>query len=128
MKEVDDYRADPRNQIAAFTNDFIEAFWKSVKAEAIGQDKYWEINRALSEAIKKNVTIIGASYRIAREYQQKMKPEQLKDYVQHSIARGFADEIFKSDKVAIQSFPDYQRQETEYRVSIPFIFLKDLIK
>jgi len=121
VKFVYNYKAEASNQKAAFLNDFIGAFWENVKFKDADLYKhYTEINRALADAIEKNILLAGASYHVDLSG-PKLRPE----YIQENLAGRLMNEVVKSDKIPIRCFEDLKSREEIYQCTIPIIFLKE---
>lgn len=127
MREVSMLAAIPNELIARFENDFIKEFWDSLSPDQLItlKDTYYEINRALSNAIEKNIKCIGQEYCISLDTIRAMKNDEMhKHYALDHISRSIAAELLKNDDMGIEIFDDWSDRTRKYRFHVPFITLK----
>lgn len=123
MKILDhDYRAEPRNQMAALKNDIIAEFWKNVPLAYTSELRKasYELNRAICEAVDKNIEIVGARVVVSKDFSGRED-----SFVHFQLGKILVEEILKSNKIAINKWESYKERTTEYTVQVPIIVFKD---
>lgn len=122
-----DYKGRAEDSIAGFAVEFYKIFWDSLPIEARLklQNSYHEVNRALGETIKKRVQILGAKYQVSLEMTKQFGEEKADQEALYKLGKILADELLKSEQIAVSKGKDWRLPVTEYEVSIPFIIVNE---
>ncbi len=128
MKIIDNYKGHADNQIAAFKNEFIQAFWKSpsmatIAPKLVETEGYFTLNRAMSDAIDKMVYIVQASYTMPRDAHIRLN-DHAQDIVFSQLTRLVADQILQADKIPVELYTSTNYGDKTYRLTLPVIVMK----
>lgn len=115
--------------VSKFKNEIMDAIWGVLGVELknslsspdnpFGLEKYFQINRQLSDTIDRFVGKLGASYTIdARNLQP-----GIEEYIHDKLTHMIADELMKSDFVAVQELGGDYACEKYFHVEVPFLKL-----
>lgn len=111
-------------QVAAFTNKVIQRFWQvtKLKYDIKDRDVYYEINRAIHDAIRELVVKTSVSHMISREFCRRSADEGL-DISKHYLANKIANFLINSDRIPIEKREDFNGTIV-YTLELPIIALE----
>lgn len=122
MKIIENYTAQSSNQLSKLVNDIIREFWndEKIKSTLKNRQEYYSINRAINDAILKNIEILNVRKTIDYGIYLKDKP-RMEAYTKHEMANKIANMIVESPFFPIRKFEHFTNPEVIFETSIPFI-------
>lgn len=117
------YDMSHRDIIAELVNKTVEGFWGSMSVEntVALRDRYYELNRAIANALEVQLVALVAEYTLDDELVRVYKGEDAVKLVKHELARKLAHELVESTRVPLTCVVSQFNRERRYRIVAPII-------
>ena len=109
--------------IANFKIRFTKNFWNNIHPNYLlrFKENYYEINRALGEALDGCILILGNEKIIEGS---SLTVDGIEGFVLNSLCSSLASAILSSDKIVVHKQNNILKAHTRYSVDIPILVLK----
>jgi hypothetical protein len=128
-------KTNPENYFGASSSvsglkvQILDAIWETIgvhlKEKMMGADskwdqqKYYDLNRKIGDALDEFITVIGAEYRADFTHHK----EDQRENIHHVLSRQIADEILKSEFVGVRELGSDYTPQRIFKVEVPLLTL-----
>lgn len=131
MKTNPDNYFGASSTISALKLEIMDAIWGAIghqlansmkdSESPFDREKYYEANRKIFDSLDKFIGTFNCEHIVSVEQIKQMGEDETKNYIYHYMSSKIADEVFKSDSVAVRILSSDYHPDRIYKVEIPFL-------